>query len=273
MNFPVIFKLNGITNLSEIPDDIKTRYQWRIVNRGQLDEDTNVFLRNYPFDISEGVTRLLSGRAARKQKAFPGKPNTQNTRNNKNNNNNQSGRRGGFNPARGGRPQTSATPRGTRLLDRREMKSTFRLLGTVNKRPFPMSAPPNKRFRTDLNSSFPSANRGPRPMRHHDMEQYNYNNQQPGLYNNGNNYWPSRHPNERQQQRQEFFERSNFELHSIASDNNGHFNDRSSYPMSRPDNSFNRNPNPPAHFNEGRNGYNNQPSNYDRNFMHAGPQV
>lgn len=271
MNFPVIFKFNGVTNLSEIPEDIKTRYQWRIVTRAQLDEDSSVFLRNYPFDTSEGVTRLLSGRAARKQKVFPGKPNTQNTKTTKNNNN-QPGRRTGFNPTRGGRPQTSTIPRGTPLLNHSIVKSPFHLLGTVNKRPFPMSAPPNKRFRTDLNNSFPGANRGLRPMRQYDMEPYNYNNQQPGPYNNGNNYWPPQHyPNERQQQRQEFFERSNFELHSIASDNNGHYNDRPTYPMSRPDNNFN--PNPPTHFNSGRNGYNTPPSNYDRNFMHAGPQV
>ncbi|MBL8086378.1 MAG: hypothetical protein JNN26_27360 [Candidatus Obscuribacter sp.] len=127
------------------------------------------------------------------------------------------------------------------------------------------------------------------------MEQYNNNinnNNQPRPYdNNGNNYWPPRHPNDyyhpqqqqlqqqqqqQQQQRQEFFERPNFEIRSFASDNNRYYDDRPSYPMpTRTDNNFNQNQ--PAHFNNARNGYNNnnhhQLSNYDRDYMHGRPQV
>lgn len=140
-----------------------------------------------------------------------------------------------------------------------------------------MSVPPSKRFRADFNNSFPGANRGPRPMRPYDMEQYNYYNNQPRPYdNNGNNYWPPRHPTDhyQQQPRQEFFERSNFELRSRASDNNGYYNDQSAYPMARAENNFNQNQ--PTYFNNARDGYNNnnnQSVNYDRNYMHGGPQV
>lgn len=112
---PIIFKLNGITQLSEVPEDIKTRYQWRCVTRAQLDDDISTFIRNYPFDTFEGATRILNGRAARKQKSSAAKPTPQNLRNNTGNNNhvasrNQQGRRSGFNRGRGGQMQTR-TPR------------------------------------------------------------------------------------------------------------------------------------------------------------------
>jgi hypothetical protein len=143
----------------------------------------------------------------------------------------------------------------------------FFSLGTGNKRPFSVTIPPNKRFRADLNNSFPGANRGPGPMRNYDMEQYNYN--RPMSYNNGNNPWPNRYPND--QQRQEFFERSNFQLRSLASDNNEYYGSRPSYPMSG-GNNYNQNRQAPFNGNSGRN-YDNQQSNYDPNFIHLGAQV
>ncbi|CAF1331604.1 unnamed protein product, partial [Didymodactylos carnosus] len=68
---PAIFRYNGITELADIHHDIKNRYNWRFITRQQLNEDTNIFLNNYPYDAFEGVTRV----------------NTENE-NNKNNSNN-----------------------------------------------------------------------------------------------------------------------------------------------------------------------------------------
>ncbi len=106
---PSIFHFNGITQLSEVPDDIKNRYQWRCVTRPQLDEDTNVFLRNYPFDVCEGATRILNGRAARKQKSQTAKSTAHKARNNHFPGRNQQERRSGFNRSRG-RGGQFATP-------------------------------------------------------------------------------------------------------------------------------------------------------------------
>ncbi|CAF0820838.1 unnamed protein product [Didymodactylos carnosus] len=55
---PAIFRYNGITELADIHHDIKSRYNWRFITRTQLNEDTNVFLNNYPYDTFEGVTRV-----------------------------------------------------------------------------------------------------------------------------------------------------------------------------------------------------------------------
>jgi hypothetical protein len=96
--------------LSEIPDDIKNRYQWRCVTRAQLDDDTISFSRNYPFDTVEGATRIVNVKSARKQKSFPAKSSAQNLRNNNIAARNQPARRGGFNRSRGGQFQTSAPP-------------------------------------------------------------------------------------------------------------------------------------------------------------------
>jgi len=143
-------------------------------------------------------------------------------------------------------------------------------LGTAVKRPFPATAAPNKRFRPDLNNSFPGANRGSGPIRNYEMEQYGYGRSAP--YDNGNNRWPSRYPinQQQQQQRQEFFERSNFELRSVAPDNNGSYGGRSSHHMSG-GNNYNHDRQPS--FNDGGRGYDNQQSNYDPNFIRAIAQV
>ena len=138
----------------------------------------------------------------------------------------------------------------------------------MNKRPFPTTVPSNKRFRADLNQSFPGTNHAPGPMRNHHMGQHNYN--RPGPYNNGNNHWPSRHPNDRQQERQEFFERSNFELRTLASDNNEYYGDRPAYPMSG---GHAYNPNRQSHFNNTGRAFDNQQSNYDPHSIRAGAQV
>ncbi len=183
-------------------------------------------------------------------------------------NNNQRGRQSGFNHTRGGHFQTAAAAhRGIFLIRKYEIQFFF-FLGTAIKRPFSATIPPNKRFRTDLNNSFPGANRGPGPMRNYETEQYNYN--RPVSYNNGNNQWSNRYPND-QQQRQQVFERSNFELRSLVSDNNEYYGGGPSYLMSGGNN---YNQNRQANFNgNGGRGYNNQQSNYDPNFIHPGAQV
>jgi len=109
---PIIFKFNGVTHLSEIPEDIKNRYQWRCVTRAQLDDDISSFIRNYPFDTFEGATRILNGRAARKHKSSVAKSTTQNSRNNNVATRHQQGRRSGFNRTRGGPFQTPVGHRG-----------------------------------------------------------------------------------------------------------------------------------------------------------------
>jgi hypothetical protein len=81
----VIFKFNGISQLSEVPDDIKTRYRWQVITHAQLDKDIQSFIQGYPFDSLEGVTRMLSSRAARKQKLLREKAVNENSKNNDNN--------------------------------------------------------------------------------------------------------------------------------------------------------------------------------------------
>ncbi|CAF3359818.1 unnamed protein product [Rotaria sp. Silwood1] len=248
---PSIFKFNGITQLSEIPDDIKSRYQWRCATREQLDDDTTSFLRNYPFDSFEGATRIVNAKSARKSKSSTNKTTTQNHRNNNVTARNQQKKRGGFNNTRGGQFHTPAAHR-----------------GAAAKRSFPATGPPNKRFRADLNNSFPGANRGPGPMRNYEMNQYSYGRSAP--YNNGNDRWPSsRRPVV--QQREEFFERSNFELQSLASDNNGYYGGgagggRPAHLMSRGNNYVDEQQ---SRFDGRGGGYDNQQSNYDPNFIRA----
>ncbi len=136
------------------------------------------------------------------------------------------------------------------------------------KRPFPVAASSNKRFRPDLNNSFPGVNRGSEQMRNYEMEQYNYG--RPIPYNNGNNRWPVRYPVE-QQQRQEFFERSNFELRALASENNEYYGGRPAQHISR-GNNYNHDRQP--RFNDGGSrGYGHQQSNYNPNFIPAVTQV
>jgi hypothetical protein len=270
---PTIFKFNGVTNLSEIPEDIKNRYQWRRVTRAELDGDISVFIRNYPFDAFEGATRILNGRAARRKKLSVAISTAQNLRTNSVVGKNQQGRRGGFNRPRGGQFPTPAARQGNstlKIYDLFIFEIFFLSLGTAIKRPFPATAPTNKRFRPDLNNSFPGANRGSVPIRNYAMEQYGYG--RPVPYNNGNDRWPPRYPidEQQQQQRPEFFERSNFELRPAASDNNRYYGDRPPHHMSGGNN---YNHDRQSRFNEGSRGYDNQQSNYDPNFIRAVAQV
>lgn len=138
------------------------------------------------------------------------------------------------------------------------------------KRSFPATVPSNKRFRPDLNNSFPGQNRGNSgPMRNFEMEQYNYGRS--GPYNNGNDHWQPRYPIDQRQQRQEYFEQSNFELRSLASDNNGYYGNRQQNHMTG-GNNYNQDRQQQP-FNNGGRGYDNQQSNYDSNFIHNIPQV
>jgi hypothetical protein len=132
------------------------------------------------------------------------------------------------------------------------------------KRPFQVTAPPNKRFRGDLNNSFPGANHRPGPVRNYEMNQYNYGQSIP--YNNGNDRWPARHSFNQQQ---EFVGQPNFELRSLAPNNNGFFAGRPAMNNMNRGNNYDQ-----ERFNGGGNGrYDNQPSNYDTNFLHAVAKV
>ncbi len=140
------------------------------------------------------------------------------------------------------------------------------------KRPFPMTIPQNKRFRSDLNNSFPGTNRNAGPMRNYPLEPYAYD--RPVPYNNGNDRWPPRYPMNPPppQPRQEIFQRTNFELQSLATDtnNNGFYGNRPSHHMSE-GNQFNSNQQP--RFNNGHQGYDNPQANYDPNFIRPSAQV
>lgn len=101
--------------MSEIPEDIKNRYQWRFVTREQLNEDTNAFIRNYPFDGFEGATRIVNTKQTRKSKSSITKSAAQNVRNNNKKNirtRNQQKKRGTFTNGRTGQFQPSAPNRG-----------------------------------------------------------------------------------------------------------------------------------------------------------------
>jgi len=69
-----------VKSLSEVPEDIRIRYECRAVTRTQYDDDVNTFIRSYPFDTLEGATRLLSNRAARRQRANQAKTQVKNGR-------------------------------------------------------------------------------------------------------------------------------------------------------------------------------------------------
>ena len=74
-----------------------------------------------------------------------------------------------------------------------------------------------------MNSSYPGANRGPGLIG---------NYPRPMPYNNGQQNWPTRYPNDQHpQQRQEFFDRPNF---SIQPDNNNNNNHNNGFYGSRP---------------------------------------
>ena len=134
------------------------------------------------------------------------------------------------------------------------------VVGLPMKRPLMSITPDNKRFRSDLNNSFPGANQYQGPGDNYgNRPPYNYNQPEP-VYN-GNGGWPSRHP--RDHQRQEVFERSNFALQSIASTGNDYRGERSFQPM-HTGNQYNHEQQSP--FNGGMQHFNGQPSNYNHAF-------
>ena len=128
------------------------------------------------------------------------------------------------------------------------------------KRPLMAITLDNKRFRGDLNNSFPGANQYQGPGDNYiNRPPYNYNQPEPAY--DGNAGWPARHP--RDHQRQEVFERSNFALQSIASTGNDYHGERSFPPM-HAGNQYNHEQQSP--FNGGMPHFNGQPSNYNHAF-------
>lgn len=109
---PLVFKLNGITQLADIPSDVKTRNQWCCVTRSQLDEDTATFLRLYPLDTCEGASRLVNTKAARKQQKTANKPSVPNVARNSRANFTQGRGAGGFARTPSIPYQASSAPRG-----------------------------------------------------------------------------------------------------------------------------------------------------------------
>ena len=126
------------------------------------------------------------------------------------------------------------------------------VVGLPMKRPLIATAPVNKRFRGDFNNPFPGDRYG-------GNQPYNYH--QPGSFQNGNGGWPSRPPMD--EQRQEFFERSNFQLQSIATNANEYHGGRSSQPMNNA-HQYNHQQQPP--FNGGIQHFNGPPTNYSHPF-------
>lgn len=122
----------------------------------------------------------------------------------------------------------------------------------------------NKRFRPDLNNSYPGANRGPGLIP---------NYPRPMSYNNGNQNWPIRYPND--QQRQEFFDRPNFPMQSDNNNNNnnnGFYGPRSTHSMPN-DNNYNH-PNRQMNYNDmNERTFNRQQNNYEQNFDRSMTQV
>ena len=117
------------------------------------------------------------------------------------------------------------------------------------KRPLHHSEPINKRSRIDLSHPFPEPHRYSGLMDNYKRQPYHDNNQ-----------WSSR-PNFNQQQHQEFLDRSNGELRSIAS-NPGSFYDDHCSPMA-PSRSNYQQELPPMRFNDEMRNYNPPSINYN----------
>lgn len=134
---PSIFKFNGVTELSQIPNDIKTRNHWRIITREKLDDETRQFLRHFPFDELDGATSI-GAKTKTEQKSTKQTSSSNGNRFQRNKTNNS-------------RPKHSPTT------------------SSSMKRPIGQNPmPPNKRFRPDLNNNFPMANQNrnsPWPIR------------------------------------------------------------------------------------------------------------
>jgi hypothetical protein len=146
----------------------------------------------------------------------------------------------------------------------------FIFLGLPIKRPLMALVPDNKRFRGDLNNSFPGPNQYQGPGDNYvNRHQYNYNQPEPLFKGNGG--WPSQHP--RDHQRQEVFERSNVALRSIASNDNEYHGQRP-FPSMHAGNQYHyeqqqqqqQQQQPPPLFNGSMQHFNGQPSNYNDAF-------
>ena len=254
--------------MSEIPDDIKTRYQWRCTTHTQLDDDTASFIRNYPFDVFEGVTHIVNSKSAKKHKSSAAKSSKKNSRNSSATSRYQQKRRTSFKHRRGRQFQNATTHRSRSWLKISHLFYIFRFfrLGTGTKRPFPLTDPSNKRLRTDFNNSFPRASRTSESMRNYQRDQYNYDRS--ASFTNNNNRWSFRYPGD--QQREAFFQRSTIESRSFAFHNNGYYDDRPSRIMQRGNNYDHERQ---LRFNNTNEQYDNRQSNYDPNFIRAVAKV
>ncbi|UJR36526.1 hypothetical protein I4U23_029247 [Adineta vaga] len=247
---PSIYRLNGVNDLVEVPDDIKKEESWSSATRKQLDADTNIFLQNYPLGQFEGVTHITNAKTSRRHGTAPtSMVPTQKPWNKNAPPRNQQNKRGGF----------------TRT-ERRQFQPTTSQRGKGAKRSFPVTPVPNKRFRQDLNNSFPGANRNTGSMRNYEMNEYNY--VQPVHSNNGNDRWPSIYPSNQQQQpqqRQGYFQQRNFDTRPYPpNNNNGFYDNRAPQYMSGANNYDNDRQ---LRYNsDNGSGYGNQQSNYNASF-------
>ena len=155
-------------------------------------------------------------------------------------------------------------------------------VGKTAKRSFPGTPVLNKRFRQDLNNSFPGANRGPGLLRNYEPSPYNY--AQTGPTNNGNNRWPPAYPNNQQQapppplqqQQQEYYQQRNFDTRSYptnsnTNNNNAFYDNRNPQMMPNTNNYDNERQ---LRFNKGADpGYPNQQSSYSSSFNRPSTNV
>ncbi|CAF0941192.1 unnamed protein product [Adineta ricciae] len=249
---PNVYRLNGVKDLAEVPANIKKEESWSSATLKQLDEDTNSFLQQFPFDEFEGVTRITNGKTPRNQgpPAVQTLPTQKAWKKDKAPAKYFPNKRGGLNRGNLGQPQPTVSQG-----------------GKAAKRSFPSTPVLNKRFRQDLNNSFPGANRGPGILRNYEPNAYNY--AQTGPINNGNNRWPPAYSNNQQQQRQEYYQQRNFDTRSYPTNNNTNNNNAfydNRNPQMRP-NTNNYDNERQLRFNNGADpGYPNQQSSYSNSF-------
>lgn len=213
---PNVYKYNGMKDLSEVPNDIKKEHQWTCVTLQELDDDTNSFLQKYPFDQLEAATPLTNTKASRRKRGNQSAASGRKPQVNNGPSRGQQGKRGSFHPPGRGQHHSAAVHR-----------------GGMEKRSFPSTPVSSKRFRPDLNNSYPGAHRGPPPMRNYEMN--HFNSPPTGAFNNGNGRWPSAyHGNQQQQQqRQDYFPPSNFDSRPAPPTNNYHnYDNRPAHLMS-----------------------------------------
>lgn len=106
-------------------------------------------------------------------------------------------------------------------------------------------------------------------MRHFAPERHSYS--RPAPYNTGTDRWPARYPVE--QQREEVFERSNYELRSLATNNNEYYAARPPAQHISRANTYDRDQPPQFNRRDSSQEYNHQQSNYNPNFIRAVAQV